>query len=88
GVPAALAAYERDRRPATARLLELTRQTGPERVMQLARERAPEGFAHVHDVISPEELAEIAAEYKRAAGFHPAELAERPSLSAVTGNAQ
>lgn len=88
GVPAALAAYERDRRPATARLLELTRQTGPERVMQLARERAPEGFAHVHDVISPEELAEIAAEYKRAAGFHPAELAERPSLSAVTGHAQ
>ena len=85
GVPAALGAYEQDRRSATARLLELTRQTGPERVMQLARERAPQGFADVHGVIPAEELEEIAAEYKRAAGFHPAELAERPSLNATVG---
>ena len=81
----ALAAYEADRRPATARLLELTRQTGPERVMQLARERAPEGFARIEDVIGREELDGIAAEYKRAAGFDPAQLQARSSLNAPAG---
>ena len=81
GVPAALAAYEADRRPATTALLEMTSQTGPERVMQLAHERAPEGFRDVHDVISAEELAEIAGAYKRAAGFHPDVLNARASLS-------
>jgi len=83
---AALAAYQADRRPATARLLELTRQTGPERVMQIARERAPEGFADIHEVIPAVELESIATEYKRAAGFHPAELNARPSLSARAGS--
>ncbi|GAA1596331.1 flavin-dependent oxidoreductase [Leucobacter chromiireducens] len=77
----ALATYEAARRPATARLLDMTRQTGPERVMQLARERAPEGFAHIHDVIPEAELEAIAADYKRAAGFDPAKLNERTSLS-------
>lgn len=78
---AALAAYEADRRPATARLLEMTRQTGPERVMQLARERAPEGFARIEDVIPRAELEAIAGDYKRAAGFDPQRLNERASLS-------
>jgi 2-polyprenyl-6-methoxyphenol hydroxylase-like FAD-dependent oxidoreductase len=84
-VPAALAAYEADRRPATTALLAMTRQTGPERVMQLAYDRAPGGFRDVHDVIPADELAEIAAAYKRAAGFQPDVLNARPSLSpAVT----
>lgn len=81
-VEEALAAYEADRRPATARLLEMTRRTGPERVMQIARERAPEGFDDVHDVIPADELESIAAEYKLAAGFHPDQLNARSSLSA------
>lgn len=81
-IEAALGAYEDARRPACTRLLELTRQTGPERVMQIARERAPEGFAHVHDVISREELESIAADYKIAAGFHPDSLNARSSLNA------
>jgi 2-polyprenyl-6-methoxyphenol hydroxylase-like FAD-dependent oxidoreductase len=85
-VEAALQAYEADRRPATAALLEMTRQTGPERVMQLAYERAPGGFADVHDVIPETELAEIAASYKRAAGFHPDALNARPSLSATVAS--
>ncbi|GAA1060091.1 flavin-dependent oxidoreductase [Agromyces bracchium] len=80
-IAAALDAYEADRRPATAKLLEMTRQTGPERVMQLAYERAPEGFADIHDVIPADELAEIAAAYKRAAGFHPDVLNSRASMS-------
>ena len=65
----------------TEALLAKTRQTGPERVMALARERAPQGFTHVHDVISREELEEIAADYKRAAGFHPDHLHARSSLT-------
>lgn len=84
-VPAALAAYEAERRPATTALLEMTRQTGPERVMQLAHERAPGGFRDIHDAIPAEELVEIAASYKRAAGFHPDVLNARPSLNATVG---
>ena len=80
----ALSAYERDRRPAMTELLALTRATGPERVMQLAHERAPEGFRDVREVFAEGEREEIAAGYKRAAGFHPATLNERPSLSPVT----
>ncbi|UOQ90957.1 flavin-dependent oxidoreductase [Agromyces endophyticus] len=77
----ALEAYEADRRPATARLLEMTRQLGPEKVMQLAYDRAPEGFADIHDVIPADELQEIADGYKRTAGFHPSALNERASLT-------
>ncbi|GAA2884753.1 flavin-dependent oxidoreductase [Microbacterium esteraromaticum] len=82
-IDAALAGYEEDRRPAMTALLSTTRATGPERVMQIARERAPEGFADIHEVIPAEELEEVANGYKRAAGFHPATLNERASLSAV-----
>ena len=35
----------------------------------MAEERAPNGFEHVHDVISRQELEEIAARYKQTAGF-------------------
>ncbi len=80
-VESALAAYEDERRPATARLLEMTRRLGPEQVMQLAYERAPGGFADVHDVIPQAELERIARDYKVAAGFDPARLNERSSLS-------
>jgi 2-polyprenyl-6-methoxyphenol hydroxylase-like FAD-dependent oxidoreductase len=81
GVGAALAAYDADRRPTMTALLESTRRTGPERVMLLARERAPQGFADIHDVIPADELAEVATAYKRAAGFDPASLNERATLS-------
>ena len=81
----ALQRYEEDRRPVTAKLLEMTRQTGPERVMQLAHERAPGGFVDIHDVIPAAELEEIAASYKRAAGFHPEQLNARSSLSVGAG---
>ena len=53
----ALALYEEERRPATAKLVLANRSNGPEKVMQMAEERAPDGFEHVHDVIDAEELA-------------------------------
>jgi 2-polyprenyl-6-methoxyphenol hydroxylase-like FAD-dependent oxidoreductase len=77
----ALAAYEADRRPATTALVLSNRRQGPEQVMVLAHERAPAGFAHIHDVLTPDELTEIATGYKKAAGFHPDALNNRPSLS-------
>ncbi|WP_431246483.1 flavin-dependent oxidoreductase [Leifsonia xyli] len=77
----ALAAYEADRRPATTALLESTRRTGPERVMVLARERAPLGFRNRDEIFAEGELAEIAAAYKRSAGFDPEALNRRASLT-------
>jgi hypothetical protein len=68
-IPAALHAYEAERRPATAKIVLSNRQNGPEQVMQLAEERAPNGFKHVHEAISRVELEEIAARYKQTAGF-------------------
>ncbi|WP_433832659.1 FAD-dependent monooxygenase [Actinoplanes sp. CA-015351] len=80
-VTRALDDYEADRRPATTALVLSNRRQGPEQVMVLAHERAPGGFGHIHDVIAPDELTEIATGYKKAAGFHPSALNERPSLS-------
>lgn len=80
-IDAGLASYEQARRPATARLLEMTRATGPERVMVLAHERAPDGFDDIEDVLPLAERERIAADYKRAAGFHPDALNERSSWS-------
>lgn len=80
-VEQALARYEADRRPATTALVHSNRRQGPERVMVLAHERAPKGFDDIGEVFAPGELAEIAASYKRAAGFHPDALNSRPSLT-------
>ena len=68
-VAAAFAAYEAERRPATAAIVLANRQNGPEQVMQIVEERAPNGFDDVHDVISQHELESIAARYARTAGF-------------------
>ncbi|MBW6434595.1 flavin-dependent oxidoreductase [Actinoplanes hulinensis] len=76
-----LAAYESARRPATTALVLSNRRQGPEQVMVLAHERAPRGFTHIHDVLTPDELTEIATGYKKAAGFHPDALNNRPSLT-------
>ncbi|WP_055588012.1 flavin-dependent oxidoreductase [Peterkaempfera griseoplana] len=80
-VAQALARYETDRRPVTTALVHSNRRQGPERVMVLAHERAPHGFGDIGEVFPPGELAEIAASYKRAAGFDPEALNSRPSLT-------
>lgn len=68
-VEAALRAYEAQRLPPTAQIVLANRQQGPEAVMQIVEERAPHGFTRLDDVITPVELEEIAARYKRVAGF-------------------
>ena len=65
----ALAQYDAIRRPATAAIVAANRRQGPDEVMQIAEERAPQGFAHVHDIIGPDELEAIASKYKQTAGF-------------------
>lgn len=65
----ALKEYETLRLEATANIVLKNRQNGPEQVMQIAEERAPEGFDNIYDVISYNELVEIANKYKQIAGF-------------------
>jgi 2-polyprenyl-6-methoxyphenol hydroxylase-like FAD-dependent oxidoreductase len=77
-VAAALAGYQEARREATGRIILANRGNGPEQVMQLAHERAPDGFGDIEAVIPRAELEEIAARYKRLAGFAP-EQVNRPA---------
>ena len=77
---AALLAYEEERRPATTDLVMLNRRNGPEQVMQLVEERAPDGFNVVTDVLSLQELQDIAANYKRVAGFQVGALNAKPPI--------
>ena len=77
----ALAKYEDARRPATAGVVQANRELLAVRCMELAEERAPDGFDRPEDIFAPGELEELSSEFKRIAGFDPAELNERPSLS-------
>jgi 2-polyprenyl-6-methoxyphenol hydroxylase-like FAD-dependent oxidoreductase len=80
-IGAAIDAYDAQRRPATAAVVQSNRRAGPHRCQDLVQERAPDGFANLSDVISQRELDDIAVEYKRVAGFDIAGLNDRPSLS-------
>ena len=82
--PAALEAYEAERRPATAKIVLANRGNGPEQVMQLVEQRAPDGFADIADVLSTDELEQTAAAYKRIAGFDKEALNTRPPIVAVS----
>ena len=79
---AALARYEEIRREATAKIVLANRGQGPEIAMQRVEDRAPNGFARLYDVISEDELREIADKYKQLAGFSMNELNARGSLAA------
>ncbi|SFL30052.1 2-polyprenyl-6-methoxyphenol hydroxylase [Bradyrhizobium sp. NFR13] len=87
-VPDALEAYEAERRPATTDLVMLNRRNGPEQVMQIVEERAPEGFNVVTDVLSQQELEDIAANYKRVAGFQVEGLNAKPPIVSVPPSSQ
>jgi 2-polyprenyl-6-methoxyphenol hydroxylase-like FAD-dependent oxidoreductase len=80
---AALLAYEAERRPATAAIVLANRRNGPEQVMQAVEERAPDAFIRIEDVLSADELQEVAAGYKRIAGFDKDVLNNRAPIVAV-----
>lgn len=67
--PAALAAYESERRPATAEVVQSNRTGGPERVIDLVSARAPGGFADIADVATHAELEAVVRGYAAMAGF-------------------
>ena len=77
----AIAAYDAQRRPATAAVVQSNRAAGASRCQDLVEERAPNGFAELSDVVSRQELEDIALDYKRTAGFDIDGLNSRPSLS-------
>jgi 2-polyprenyl-6-methoxyphenol hydroxylase-like FAD-dependent oxidoreductase len=77
----ALSAYDAERRPATAAVVAANRKVGPELCMELVEERAPNGFTKIEDIVSLAELEQISARYKVTAGFDPAILNSRASLS-------
>jgi 5-methylphenazine-1-carboxylate 1-monooxygenase len=77
---AALLAYEAERRPATTDLVLLNRGNGPEQVMQMVEDRAPNGFNVVTEVLTKQELEDVAANYKRVAGFQVDKLNAKPPI--------
>jgi 5-methylphenazine-1-carboxylate 1-monooxygenase len=70
----ALQHYQNIRLPQASAIIEQNRQMGPEQVMEMVAQRAPDGFKRLHDVISKEELEEVATRYKKIAGFEKNEL--------------
>jgi 2-polyprenyl-6-methoxyphenol hydroxylase-like FAD-dependent oxidoreductase len=81
----ALCAYDAERRPATAAVVAANRKVGPELCMEIVEERAPNGFTKIEEIIPVSELEEIAARYRRTAGFDPNVLNRRASLSVRRG---
>lgn len=73
--------YDEQRRPATNAIVLSNRKDGPEVVMRVVHQRAPKGFDDIDEVMSYAEREEIAAGYKKTAGFLPSALNERHSWS-------
>ncbi len=82
----ALEAYEAERRPATTRLVMLNRGNGPDHVMNIIEERCDGEFDKIEDVLDPNELVEIAANYKKVAGMDVDGLNNRPSIVPTAKN--
>jgi 2-polyprenyl-6-methoxyphenol hydroxylase-like FAD-dependent oxidoreductase len=80
-IPEGLLSYDNIRRPPMNKVMLMNREYGPEIVMQMAEDKAPQGFSDIHEIIPHSQLEEIALSFKKAAGFDPAELNARPSLS-------
>ena len=68
-VAGALAAYDAERRPATAEVVLASRRGGPERVIDLVEARAPNGFDDLDAVVSYAEREAIVRGYATLAGF-------------------
>jgi 5-methylphenazine-1-carboxylate 1-monooxygenase len=65
---AALTAYENERRPLCARIVEMNRREGLDAILDRVEALAPEGFSRLADIIDPAEVAREINAYKVAAG--------------------
>lgn len=68
-IETALAAYEAERRPATAQIVLSNRRGGPEGVIDLVEARAPDGFDDINEVASHEERESVVRGYAALAGL-------------------
>jgi len=76
----ALKAYDDDRRPKCNAVVLANRGNGPDQVMQVVEERTNGVFENIDDVLSSEERLEMAATYKKIAGFDVEILNNAPSI--------
>ena len=76
----ALLRYQNERIAAMNDIIIRNRNFGLEAVLQLAEERAPEGFADIADVLTQEELASTAVNFKKAAGLDLETVNSRDSI--------
>jgi len=84
----ALERYDAQRRPVMNNMVLRNREFGPAIIMELVEQRAPQGFNKIEDVITRKELEEISVTYKAEAGFDPAALNQRGTLSTVRSASQ
>ena len=70
----ALAAYEAERLPLTAAIVQSNRSGGPEGVIDAVEELAPEGFSDVDSVLPYAQREAIVRGYARRAGFTPEQV--------------
>ncbi len=71
---AGLAAYEAERLPLTAAIVQANRAGGPEGVIDAVEALAPDGFADVDSVLPHPEREAIVRGYARRAGFAPEQV--------------
>ncbi|MBW8843539.1 MAG: flavin-dependent oxidoreductase [Burkholderiales bacterium] len=71
----ALAAYEDERRPLCARIVDMNRREGLDAILDRVEALAPEGFTNLADVIDPAEVAAEINAYKAAAGHRTRTIA-------------
>ncbi|MEW9921984.1 flavin-dependent oxidoreductase [Marimonas sp. MJW-29] len=80
----ALEAYEADMRPVTAAVTLANRSTGPDSILDIVeRVSGGKNFAHIHEVMSQEDLAAHAESYKQTAGTSVAAVNARPRTIAA-----
>lgn len=77
---AALSAYETHRRDTVNKIVLANRGDGPDKVLDVVAEAAPNGFGHISEVMSQEQLEDVAAGYKVLAGMDVSALNSRPRL--------
>jgi hypothetical protein len=68
-VPAALAAYDAERRQPTADIVLTNRKGGPEGVIDVVEARAPDGFTDIEAIASHAERQAIVRGYASMAGY-------------------
>ena len=76
----ALQAFEDEMRPLTSRVVLTNRGAGPDKILDVIEDRCGGDFADIEDVISRQEMEDLAATYKRIAGFGIEETNETPEI--------